>query len=210
MLADRSVVTGGKIADEFVRVRGFGGGNDLGFAGAEPAERDVVADRAAEQLNDLADIGDLVPQRAARHRGDVLAVDQDAAGLDGVETQNQIEHGGLATARRSDQRRELAGLRHEVHGAQHRRAGTIGEPHVGKFEAPGVQRQRRMVVVVQFAGRAVDDFIQNAHADKVVVADPNSAAPAVWPVRRRAGTRPGRKQIHPACRGRRYRDSRHR
>ena len=46
--------------------------------GVEPAERDVLADRAAEQMHDLADIGDLLAQRAARHRGDVLAVDQNA------------------------------------------------------------------------------------------------------------------------------------
>ena len=66
VLADRRVVTGGKVKDEFVRVRRFGGGDDLRFAGAEPAERDVLADRAAEQLNDLPDIGDLLRAASAR------------------------------------------------------------------------------------------------------------------------------------------------
>ena len=42
---------------------------------SELAERDVVADRAAEQEHVLPDIGDLLAQRAARHVGDVLAVD---------------------------------------------------------------------------------------------------------------------------------------
>ncbi len=64
MLADRRIVAGGKAEDEVVRMRGLGGGDDLRFAGAEPAERDVVADGAAEQLHDLADIGDLPAQRA--------------------------------------------------------------------------------------------------------------------------------------------------
>ncbi len=79
VLADRRIVAGRKAHDEIVRMRGLGGGDDLRLAGIEPAERDVLADRAAEQVHDLADIGDLLPQRAARHRGDVLAVDQDAA-----------------------------------------------------------------------------------------------------------------------------------
>ena len=72
------VVAGREAHDEIVRMRRLGGGDDLGLAGAEPAERDVLADGAAEQVHDLADIGDLLAQRAARHRGDILAVDQNA------------------------------------------------------------------------------------------------------------------------------------
>ena len=41
--------------------------------------------------------------------------------------------------------------------------------HVGKFEAPGRELERRQVVVARLARRAVDDLVQNAHADKVVV-----------------------------------------
>ena len=76
VLADRRVVAGRKAEDEIVRVGGLRGGDDLRLAGAELAERDVLADRAAEQVHDLPHIGDLLAQRAARDRGDVLAVDQ--------------------------------------------------------------------------------------------------------------------------------------
>ena len=33
-----------------MRVRGLGGGDNLGFARADAAERDIVADAAAEEL----------------------------------------------------------------------------------------------------------------------------------------------------------------
>ena len=66
VLADRRVVAGREVHDEIVRVGGLGGGNDLRVAGAELAERDVVANGAAEQMDDLADIGDGAAQRAAR------------------------------------------------------------------------------------------------------------------------------------------------
>ena len=45
-----------------MRVRRLGRGDDLLFAGTDPPERDVVADRSTEQLDDLADIGDLPAQ----------------------------------------------------------------------------------------------------------------------------------------------------
>ena len=105
VLADRGVVADRKAFDEIVRVGGLCRGDDFLFAGAELAERDVVADRAAEQVHDLAHIGDVLAQRAARDRGDVLAVDQDASRIDIVEAQDQVEHRGLAAARRRRQAR---------------------------------------------------------------------------------------------------------
>src|SRR5579883_3505352 len=92
-----------------MRMRGLGGGDDLSVAGAKIAERNIVADRAAKQMNDLADIGDLRPQRAARNFGNILGIDQDAARTSIVKSQEQIEHGGLAAARRPDQRGDFAG-----------------------------------------------------------------------------------------------------
>ena len=50
VLADLRVVAGREAHDEIVRMGGLGGGDDLRFAGAELAERDVVADGAAEQV----------------------------------------------------------------------------------------------------------------------------------------------------------------
>ena len=81
MLADRRIVTGREVQDEVVCVGSLGGGNDLPIGGTEFTKRDIFADRAAEQMNDLADIRDLLAQRAARHCDDVLAVDQDVPGL---------------------------------------------------------------------------------------------------------------------------------
>ena len=79
MLADLGIVALRETHDEIVRMRRLGGGEDLGFAGAELAERDILADGTAEQMHDLADIGDLIAQRATRYACDILAVDQHAA-----------------------------------------------------------------------------------------------------------------------------------
>ena len=62
MLADRRIVAGRESHDEVVGMRGLCRCDDFGVRGAELAERDVLADRAAEQMHDLADIGDLGPQ----------------------------------------------------------------------------------------------------------------------------------------------------
>src|SRR5262245_10174738 len=59
------VVSARERHDEIMRVSGLGGGNDLGFGGAQASERDVLAHRTAEQENILPDIGNLAAQRAA-------------------------------------------------------------------------------------------------------------------------------------------------
>jgi len=48
-----------------MRVRSLCSGDNLFFADTEPAERDILANRAVEQLHILPDIADLVAQRAA-------------------------------------------------------------------------------------------------------------------------------------------------
>src|ERR1700691_3575464 len=53
MLADRRIVAGGKAHDEIVRMRRLGGGDDLRLARVKLAECNVLADRAAEQVDDL-------------------------------------------------------------------------------------------------------------------------------------------------------------
>ena len=120
-------------------------------------------------MNHLADIGNLLAQRVARHRGDVLAVDQDAAGIDGIEAQDQVEHRRFAAARRPDQRCNLARLRDEAHAAKYRRAGTIGKAHVVEFEPRRSELERRTVVVVRFARRAIDHLVEDANAHQIVV-----------------------------------------
>ena len=97
-----------------MRVGRLGGGDDLVLAGAWLAEGDVFANGAAEQKHVLPDIGDVLAQRMARHLGNVLAVDDDAAALGIVEAQDQIEHCRFAAAGRPDQRGHLARLCHEA------------------------------------------------------------------------------------------------
>ena len=52
--------------DEVVRIGGLGGGDDLGLGRVRPAERDILAHRAAKQEDVLSDIGELA--RAAKRR----------------------------------------------------------------------------------------------------------------------------------------------
>ena len=62
MLADRRMVARRESHDEVVGMRGLRRRDDFGVRGAELAERNVLADRTAEQMHDLADIGDLGAQ----------------------------------------------------------------------------------------------------------------------------------------------------
>src|ERR1700676_820881 len=169
VLADRRIVAGREAHDEIVRMCGGGGSDDLRLAGVELAERDVLADRAAKQMHDLADIGDLLAQRTARYRGYILTVDQDAPGTYVIETQQQVEHRRLAATRRADEGGDLAPLRDKAHALQHWRVGTVGEMYVVEFDARRRQSQRRKVVVARFARRAVDDLVEDAYADEIVV-----------------------------------------
>src|SRR3984957_14691142 len=168
VLADRGVVAAWEARDEIVRVRRLGGGDDLRLAGAEFSQRDVVADGAAEQMRDLADIGDGVAQRAARYAGNVLAVDHDAAGADVVKPQQQIQHRRFAATRWADQGGNLAALGDKTHAAQHRRVGAVGELHIGELDLRLGQCQRRHVVVIRLAGWAVDHLVEHAYADQIV------------------------------------------
>ena len=117
----------------------------------------------------LPHIGDLLAQRSARDVGDVLPVDGDRAAGGLVKAQQQVEHRGLAAARRSDQRRHLAGLGHERHAAQHRLAHAIEEAHVGELHARRRELQRRLVVVRRLGRGLIDHLEQHPHADQMVV-----------------------------------------
>ena len=119
VLADRRVVAERKAHDEIVRAGGLRGGDDLGLGGADLAERDVLADGVAEQIDVLADIGGLLPQRFARDLRDRLAVDQDLAVGHFIEPQQQRQHGRFAAAGGADQRGDLAGLGDEAHAVEH-------------------------------------------------------------------------------------------
>ena len=85
-----------------------GGRDGRGLAGIGPAVEDVVAHGAVQQRGVLRHHADLGPQAVLRDVGDVLAVDQDAAGLQVVEAQQQVDERRLAGARAADQADLLA------------------------------------------------------------------------------------------------------
>ena len=66
----------GKVRDEFVRVGGGCGRDDLVRRGVEAAVADVVGDRAREQQRLLRHDADVVAERLERERADVAAVDE--------------------------------------------------------------------------------------------------------------------------------------
>jgi hypothetical protein len=73
-----------------LRHPGLGGGAvDRGIVGVGPAQADVVAQRAVEQHRRLADPGDAAAQILGVDRGQVCAVDQDAAAVRAAEAQQQ-------------------------------------------------------------------------------------------------------------------------
>ena len=91
--------------DEVVGLRLPGGRDRRRLAGVGPAVEDVVAHRAVQQRGVLRHHADLRPQAVLRDVGDVLAVDQDAARLQVVEAQQQVDERRLAGAGAADQAR---------------------------------------------------------------------------------------------------------
>ncbi|MNS97763.1 hypothetical protein D3C72_1321090 [compost metagenome] len=79
------------------------------------AVEQVLADRPVQQRGVLRDHADLCAQAFLRDRGDVLAVDQDAAALDVVESQQQVDQRRLAGAGGADQPDLLARAHRQVH-----------------------------------------------------------------------------------------------
>ena len=61
---------------------------------------------------------------AAEQAGDVLAADDDAAGVGVLEPREQAQRRGLAAARRAEQRDQLAGLQGQVEVVE-RDHGTV-------------------------------------------------------------------------------------
>src|SRR5262249_29700396 len=92
-----------ELANELVGMGELGRRHDLGVGRLRAAVADVVADRAVQQRGVLRDHGDLRAQALLRDRGDVLAVDQDAATFEIEEAQQQIDHRRLAGAGPADQ-----------------------------------------------------------------------------------------------------------
>src|SRR5271156_3435853 len=130
MLAAWRIVAALEAHDEIVRIGRFGGGDDLVLGRAGPAHRDIVAHRTLEQEILLRDIADLLTQRGEADGRGVLAVAQDLPRPDLprpdlIETQDEVHHRRLASARAADQRRRLARFGNEADAVQNGFAGPI-------------------------------------------------------------------------------------
>src|ERR1700751_4773225 len=95
--------------DKFERMRLCRGTPHLPLARLQPAIADVVPDRSVEQRSVLSDHRYVCAQAFLRNLGDVLSVDQDAAGLDLVKAQQQVDQSRLPGARPPDEADPFAG-----------------------------------------------------------------------------------------------------
>ncbi len=125
-----------------MRGGGAGGGLDLGVCGVRASEADVLSRRGGEDHRVLRHQRQMPPELRPRHLGQGQAVQRDAPRGRIVEPQQQLQHRGLARARRADQRDRLAGLDGEADPVQRRdrRARRIAKGHVIEGDPPAHRR----------------------------------------------------------------------
>ena len=127
------------LRDEIMRGGVARGLFDLGFGGAGTAQRDIVGDAFVEQYRFLGDHADGGAQGFQGHVMDVLAVDGDQPAIALVETQQQIEDGALARARRPHQRDFAAGGDIERDPVQDRTV-AIGKSDIVESDGAAIAR----------------------------------------------------------------------
>ena len=106
--ADLGVVALGQAQDHLVRVRALRGAHHRGRVGLAEA-RDVVGDRAAEQLHRLRHVADVGPELRAVPGRDVDAVEAHRAGERLPDADDQARERRLAGGGRADDAERLAG-----------------------------------------------------------------------------------------------------
>jgi hypothetical protein len=111
-LADHGVEAVRQRVGELRDVRRLGRAADLGVGGVRPGERDVLPQRAVEHRRVLRHVRDQAAQVGLAQPADVLAADQDPAGVDVRHPQQQPGERGLAAAGPADE----ADLRPAGHG----------------------------------------------------------------------------------------------
>ena len=94
-------------------------------------------------------MGDLLPQRTARHRSDILAIDQDPPGADVVETRRGIDTVDLPPPNGPTSAVNLPGWATKLMPRSTGAIGTVRKIHIVEFDTRGRQPQRRQVMVVQ-------------------------------------------------------------
>ena len=147
--------------DKLVRVGESRGGEDLLARRARRGAGDVVADAGGEQHVVLEHDADLRAQRFERELADVAPVNQQAPALRVVEPEHEAQQGGLAAARRADQRDVLAGLHVEMDFFQQVLPALVGESDAVELDAAGEGRRPHGTRQVTHVG---DAFEQIDHA----------------------------------------------
>ena len=141
-LADDRVVALLEALDELVAVRDAAHRSDLLARGVRLRVGDVLGDRAVEEEVVLQHDPEMLAVVAQLDRGEVVAVDQDAARQRPVERHDQADQRALAGAARSDERRRRTRRRPKRDVLQHRHAGGVLKAHVVKRHLAADIRQR--------------------------------------------------------------------
>ncbi len=89
-----------EIQNEVMRLRLFGGGNNLFLACISTAIEQVVPHRAMQQRAVLLHHADMAAQAVLTHSANILAIDQDLPRIRVVEPQKQLNQGRFTRTRR--------------------------------------------------------------------------------------------------------------
>jgi len=135
-LREGGMVAVRQAADELVRVGEDGGLNHLLVRRVQPAIADVLHHRVGEEKVVLEHHAQLTPEAVLAHGADVVPVDANRAGVDVVEAGEQVDHGGLAGARRPHERHRLTRAGVEADVGQDGHVGRVGKGHVLKHDVP--------------------------------------------------------------------------
>ncbi len=123
-LAEDGLVALGQPADELVGADEARGGHDPGERAVGRTHADVLGDGAGEQLHLLRHDADLRPVADRGEGGEVLAVEQHAAGLGQFQAEQEADQRALARARRAGDAQHGARRQLEGHAVERRCRGT--------------------------------------------------------------------------------------
>ncbi len=172
-LADHGLKTQAALAvvqrfDELVRAGLVRGAPEVFFGGVGLAVTQVVPDGAVQQRGVLSDHADIRAQAFLADLGDVLPVDEDAAALQVIEAQQQIDQRGLAGARRPDQADLLAWANVDAEPADHAALLAVVEMHVLEAHTALLYLQRLGVLAVEHVARLDDGLHAVLHGADVL------------------------------------------
>ena len=128
-----------------MRTHGLCSGDDLLIRGVQAAVADVIHDGAGENEAILQHDTHLRAQRVQRYLGDIVPVDEHPAGIDVVETRDEVDDRRFAGTRGTDKRDGLARFHIEIEVLQNVDGAVVGECHVVERHVALNRRQLRCV-----------------------------------------------------------------